>query len=163
MNILAFKKLLVLSLVALLTVLLAACDSGKRVLTSSGEFINLLPTENSYLLLNYWADWCLPCKEEIPELNQLHQTSKKHNVAVLGVNYDALVGSALEEQIVRMGIEFPVLVEDPRSMFGFLEPEVLPMTVLVDSDGKVAKVLVGPQTLEGIEIELEVLRTPESF
>ena len=160
MNILVFKKLHVLSLVAVLTFLLAACDSGKRVLTSSGEFINLLPTENSYLLINYWADWCLPCKEEIPELNRLHQTNKKNNVAVLGVNYDALVGSALEEQIVRMGIEFPVLVKDPRSMFGFLEPEVLPMTVLVDSDGKVAKVLVGPQTLEDIQTELEALRTP---
>ena len=149
-----------MSLVVGLTLLLAACGSEKKVLTSSGEMINLLPAENSYLLINYWADWCLPCKEEIPELNQLHQASEKNNVVVLGVNYDALVGSALEEQIARMGIEFPVLVEDPRSMFGFVEPEVLPMTVLVDSDGKVSRVLVGPQTLADIQAELEALRIP---
>ena len=149
-----------MSLVVVLTLLLAACGPEKKALTSSGEMINLLPAENSYLLINYWADWCLPCKEEIPELNQLHQASEKNNVAVLGVNYDALVGSALEEQIARMGIEFPVLVEDPRSMFGFVEPEVLPMTVLVDSDGKVSRVLVGPQTLADIQAELEALRIP---
>jgi len=160
LNIFAHKTLLKMSSVVGLTLLLAACGSEKKVLTSSGEMINLLPAENSYLLINYWADWCLPCKEEIPELNQLHQASEKNNVAVLGVNYDALVGSALEEQIARMGIEFPVLVEDPRSMFGFVEPEVLPMTVLVDSDGKVSRVLVGPQTLADIQAELEALRIP---
>ncbi len=141
------------------TALLVACNPGEKALTSSGELVDLLPTKNTHLLLNYWADWCAPCREEIPELNRLHRGSKEYGLAVLGINYDALMGRALKEQIVEMGIEFPVLIDDPRLRFGYSEAEVLPMTVLVDSDGTVSRVLVGPQTFENIQAELEVLRS----
>ena len=159
MNMFFLENLSKMVLATALGALLFACHSGEKALTSNGELVNLLPAKNMHLLLNYWADWCLPCKEEIPELNRLHRSGKESGVAVLGVNYDALIGGDLRDQVAKMGIEFPVLIEDPRLRFGFSEPEVLPMTVLVDSDGKVSKVLVGPQTLEDIHTELEVLKT----
>ena len=156
----SFKNLLKAVLATAMGTLLLACNTSEKALTSNGELVNLLPAKDTYLLLNYWADWCFPCKEEIPELNQLHHSGKKNGVVVLGVNYDALIGGDLRDQVAKMGIEFPVLIEDPRLRFGFSEPEVLPMTVFVDSDGKVSRVLVGPQTLEGIQTELEILKTP---
>ena len=58
-----------------------------------------------------------------------------------------------------MEIEVPVLIEDPRQMFGYGEPEVLPMTVLIDSEGSISKILIGPQTLDGILAELKTLRS----
>tara|TARA_E500000331_G_scaffold52822_1_gene46209 strand:+ start:270 stop:755 length:486 start_codon:yes stop_codon:yes gene_type:complete len=139
--------------------LIAACDSGRPALTSTGEVMDLSAPEDGFLLLNYWADWCLPCKEEIPELNELHREAKDHGLAVFGVSFDALVGGALEEQVEKMEIEFPVLIEDPRQIFGYGEPEVLPMTVLIDSEGTISKILIGPQTLDGILAELKTLRS----
>ena len=139
--------------------LVAACDSGRPALTSTGEVMDLSAPEDGFLLLNYWADWCLPCKEEIPELNELHREAQDHGLAVFGVSFDALVGGALKEQVEKMAIEFPVLIEDPRQMFGYGEPEVLPMTVLIDSEGSISKILIGPQTLDGILAELKTLRS----
>ena len=101
----------------------------------------------------------MPCKEEIPELNELHREAKEHGLAVFGVSFDELVGGALEEQVEKMEIEFPVVIEDPRQMFGYGEPEVLPMTVLIDSDGSVSKILIGPQTLDGILAEIKTLES----
>ena len=154
-----FDRLLRISLMLGLCYSIAACDSGRPVLTSKGEVMDLTAPEDGFLLLNYWADWCLPCKEEIPELNELHREAKEHGLAVFGVSFDELVGGALEEQVEKMEIEFPVVIEDPRQMFGYGEPEVLPMTVLIDSDGSVSKVLIGPQTLDGILAEIKTLGT----
>ena len=155
-----FDRLLRVSLILGLCYSIAACDSGRPVLTSTGQVMDLTAPEDGFLLLNYWADWCLPCKEEIPELNELHREAKEHGLAVFGVSFDELVGGALEEQVEKMEIEFPVVIEDPRQMFGYGEPEVLPMTVLIDSDGSVSKILIGPQTLDGILAEIKALESP---
>ena len=137
---------------------LLGCNSGEKAITSNGDLVDLLPPKNGHLLLNYWAEWCLPCKEEIPELNRLYREGSKNSLVVFGINYDGLVGRELRDQVTKMEIEFPVLVEDPRLRFGFSEPEVLPMTVLIAEGGERSRVLVGPQTYEDILEELEILR-----
>ena len=50
--------------------------------------------EGQWLLINYWAEWCGPCRKEIPELNRLAQHPQAA-VQVLGVNYDGVQGEAL--------------------------------------------------------------------
>ena len=71
------------------------------------------------MVLNYWAEWCAPCREEIPELNELRQQGSERGVEirVLGVNYDGLQGADLDAVMQRMEIEFPVLVDDPVKVF----------------------------------------------
>lgn len=153
-----FDSLLQWFLVMILCWSMAACDAGRPVLTSTGKVMDLSAPEDGFLLLNYWAEWCLPCREEIPELNELHREANDHGLAVFGVSFDALVGGALEEQVEKMEIEFPVLIEDPEQMFGYGEPEVLPMTVLINSEGSISKILIGPQTIDGILTEVKKLR-----
>src|SRR6056300_528541 len=57
-------------------------------------------------LVNYWAVWCEPCREEIPVFNRLDQ---EHDLAVYGVNFDRLQGEALTTAINELGITFEVL------------------------------------------------------
>lgn len=99
-----------------------------------------------WLLINYWAEWCEPCRDEIPELNALHH--RRHEVAVVGVNFDGASGAKLNALIDRMGIEFPVLAEDPQALWGYEPPSGLPMTVLIDPHGALHGQLHGPQTQE---------------
>lgn len=95
-------------------------------------------------VINYWASWCGPCREEIPALNDLN--ASRSDVVVLGVNYDGLQGEALAADIAELGVEFDTLPEDPAETLGQTRPRVLPTTFIVNPKGEVVAVLTGPQT-----------------
>ena len=98
------------------------------------------------MIVNYWATWCGPCITEIPELNAIHR-SEDVDAQVVGFNFDAPSSVAQQQaDIARMGIEFPVVTNDPAAKFGYAVPQVLPTTVIISKDGSVLTTLVGPQT-----------------
>ncbi len=99
--------------------------------------------EGDYVLVNYWAEWCKPCRKEIPELNELDH---EDGISVVGVNFDGIKGDELLELMDRLGVEFPVALEDPREVWGVDAVEVLPTTIVVDPAGQAKQVLIGPQT-----------------
>ena len=102
-----------------------------------------------WVLINYWADWCGPCREEVPELNHLNDSAD--GFKVLGVNYDYLEGGELRASIDALGITFPTLLDDPQSILGYDEATVLPMTVLIAPNGVLHRVLLGPQTAQTLK------------
>ena len=102
-----------------------------------------LPGDGQWRVINYWAIWCTPCREEIPELNAVDSRS---DLLVLAVNYDGKKGSILHEEAAEMGITFQLLEKDPGAALGIQRPRVLPTTLLVNPDGEVTDTLVGPQT-----------------
>lgn len=118
----------------------------------SGETIAAADLAGRWLAINYWAQWCGPCRHEIPELNVLD--AERADVLVLGVNFDAAQPAETLTVAGEMGIEFAVLSRDPAPRFGYAMPTVLPTTVLVSPAGDVHEVLVGPQTRETIEAAL---------
>ena len=119
---------------------------------TSGRFADW---SGRWVVINYWAEWCAPCRYEIPELNELAVDSSA-DVLVVGVNYDGIAGEDLTRLIERMGIEFAVLLVDPQSHFAYDRPSVLPTTVLIDPDGRVKETLVGPQTRDSLEARMSV-------
>jgi thiol-disulfide isomerase/thioredoxin len=128
-----------------LTFLLLGCaeQSGDSPTASLEEL------RGQWVVINYWAQWCKPCIEEIPELNALDQ--KHEQVTVLGVNYDGAIGEALAQQKTRLGLAFASLEADPSAQLGIPRPIVLPTTLILDPDGQLAASLVGPQTIESLE------------
>jgi thiol-disulfide isomerase/thioredoxin len=130
------------ALYLLLALTLAAC-SGER--GPPGELSGLL---GRWVVINYWAEWCTPCIKEIPELNELAEQNP--DLAVVGVNFDDAEGEELARQITQLGIAFPILAEDPAARLGIPRPAVLPTTLILDPEGKLANTLVGPQTLESL-------------
>ena len=120
---------------------------------------NMVQFENyagRYLLVNYWAEWCHPCLEEIPELNILAR-EHRDEIAIIGVNFDGLRAEEISLQRKRLGIDFPVVTEDPAIHFHYNRPEVLPTSYLFDTDQKLIATLVGPQTRDSI---LALIRGP---
>ena len=118
--------------------------SGLVLLSCSSERASIAPTQ--WNVINYWAVWCKPCRQEVPELNQLNQLE---NVVVLGVNYDGKVGEALVSDADELGITFDI-IDDPASSLSITRPSVLPTTVVLSPEGAVVATLVGPQTAESI-------------
>ena len=97
---------------------------------------------DSWTLVNYWAVWCKPCREEIPELNELN---KDADIQVLGVNFDRKTGDALAIDSRTLGLEF-TNIDDPSQSLGVERPSVLPTTFVINPEGEIEAVLVGPQT-----------------
>lgn len=115
-------------------------------LLDGGE-IRFSELQGKVVFINYWAEWCTPCRIEVPELNAL-QKAFPDQVRVLGVNFDGVVGEELQQQASKMGIEFSLLVEDPRELFAIAPSGVLPETLVIDRRGEFQQVLLGPQSLE---------------
>ena len=133
----------------LLAVILVGCsgDTGYRLIDgSSHSFSN---SEGKYTLVNYWAEWCQPCRVEVPELNEL-AAEHADQLTILAVNFDSEQGPELLAQLQKIGIEFPSLVTDPRGKWGLERPQVLPETLIINSDGELVQRLIGPQTLESL-------------
>jgi len=141
------------------TVLGCAPKETDIVTTMTGDGVSLAGSD--WLVVNYWAEWCGPCRHEIPELNALDgdaaSADKGLPVRVLGVNYDGLRDQKLRDVSERMGIEFVVLAEDPRARWGQESPTVLPSTYIIAPAGEFVETLVGPQTRVGILSRIETL------
>ncbi len=138
---------------AALTILLlatGACGGAPELELADGSATSWDELEGRWLLINYWAEWCAPCRKEIPELNELHAHGADAGVTVLGVNFDGLRGESLTTLMDEMGVEFPVLVEDPGQRWEQPPPSVLPSTLVIDPDGELHDILVGPQTYEDL-------------
>ncbi|WP_323844896.1 TlpA disulfide reductase family protein [Microbulbifer magnicolonia] len=133
---------------------ISACSGGGDTLaTVDGRAIE---TSDKILLVNYWAEWCKPCREEIPELN--HFARDGDNVQVIGINYDRLPAQTIRAQAEKLGIEFPVLAAEPAGRWGQSLPTVLPTTFVIGADGQWRRSLVGPQTVESLRAAVEQSR-----
>ena len=129
--------------------------SGLALLGCSSEPTSIVSSQ--WNVINYWAIWCKPCREEIPELNQLNQVE---NVVVLGVNFDGKVGEALISDAVDLGIAFEV-IDDPASNLNISRPSVLPTTLVLSPKGTLVATLVGPQTAESIMAYIDLEKRPK--
>lgn len=137
--------------------LLAGCSDDVGV-DQNGQKVTVERLEGQWLVINYWAEWCMPCRTEIPELNALAEQQKDKGVKVLGVNFDGLQGDELGQATQKMGIKFTVLAEDPSKRYDLPRSEALPVTYIIDAQGKLRERLMGEQTAAGLTTRLEELR-----
>ena len=141
-----------LVLVSLFSIALMGCSQdsveSKYSLLDGGSID--LAASPKLVFINYWAVWCAPCRKEIPEFNEFaHEYADQ--VTVLGVNFDGSQGDVLRAEMAKLGIEFPSLVADPRSIWGLEPVAVLPETLVISTDGKLLHRMIGPQTIEALE------------
>lgn len=115
-----------------------------------GGAVSLSDFRGQWVVINYWATWCAPCRKEIPELSELHQ--ERDDITVLGLAYEDTDDKALEEFLADFAVSYPILrvdVYDPPQPFG--APKALPTTILLDPQGRSAKTFIGPVTRQAIE------------
>lgn len=101
--------------------------------------------QGKVIVLNFWATWCPPCRDEMPELSELHQAYQSRNVVVLGIAIDEL--NLVQEYLQTSPVSYPVLIADYAGMnlseqLGN-DHGILPYTVIIDSHGQVIKTFLG--------------------
>lgn len=145
------------ALAIITTLLLGGCGNDYGV-DQYGQKVASERIDKQWLVLNYWAEWCGPCRTEIPELNSLNEQLKGQSATVLGVNFDNVQGEELKGASEKLGIKFTVLAQNPAERFELPRSEALPVTYIIDDKGKVREQLLGEQTAAGVLAKLQALR-----
>lgn len=154
----ALKRFALLALVFQFTVTLADYETDGPVDFSlpqlgAGE-VALSDYRGEWVVVNYWATWCAPCRKEIPELSALH--SERNDVTVLGLAYEELEDADFNEFLEDFDVSYPILKVDvyqPPEPFG--TPKVLPTTIILNKEGRSVKAYLGPVTREAIETYID--------
>lgn len=117
---------------------------------STGKSHSLAQYKGKWVLVNFWATWCPPCLEEIPDLNALHE-NKKNNLVVLGVAMDYRDPKAVLQFADQMMVSYPIILGDQKVAAQVGTIPGLPTTYLYNPQGKVVAYNVGALTRDAVE------------
>jgi len=121
-----------------------------QVTTVDGKSYDLASHRGQWVVVNFWATWCAPCLQEMPELSALH--AMRGNVEVVGLAYEDIELEEMQGFLKQHPVAYPIAIIDtynpPKD---FATPRGLPMTYLIAPDGKVAKQFLGPVNAHEIE------------
>jgi peroxiredoxin len=110
--------------------------------SNSGKNLRLSDFRGQVVLLNFWASWCGPCRQEMPILNDLHNKYASLGFAVLGVNVDADSAKAIG-YLKDTPVDFPVLYDPESKVSEMYSVSAMPSTAIIDRDGNVRMVHPG--------------------
>ena len=102
--------------------------------SNEGENIRLSEYRGEVVLINFWASWCGPCRQEMPVLSEMHDKYRALGFTVLGVNVEA-DSSKARKLLQELPVSFPVVFDDDSVVSKQYDVVAMPSTVLVDRDG----------------------------
>ena len=117
-----------------------------KINTLDGKPYDLAQQRGKYVIVNYWATWCVPCIKEMPDISRF-VAAHKDKVAAIGLAYEDTDKADIQAFLAKHPVSYPiaqVTLDTPPKDFD--EPRGLPTTWLIGPDGKVAKRFVGPVT-----------------
>lgn len=107
--------------------------------SASGENVRLSEHRGEVILINFWASWCGPCRQEMPQLEALQQKYSPLGFTVFGINVEQDRERA--DKILRdIPVSFPVLFDDDNTVSELYQVDAMPVTVLVDRSGNIRAV-----------------------
>ena len=113
-------------------------DAGGRMV-SSADFAGQV------VLVNFWATWCEPCRQEIPGFLALEKKYSARGLVVLGFSLDRAGPDAVRKFAAEQGMDYPLLLADDHAVgaFGMANGRPIPTTFLIDREGRIRHVQTG--------------------
>jgi thiol-disulfide isomerase/thioredoxin len=102
----------------------------------SGDTVSLEQLKGQVVMINFWASWCGPCRQEMPLLDQMYKRYSPLGFTLLGVNVEANSKDA-EKLLATVPVSFPVLFDKENKVSKLYDVNAMPSTVFIDRKGNV--------------------------
>ena len=104
--------------------------------SNRGDNVKLSELRGEVVLINFWASWCGPCREEMPALNDIYLKFRDKGLHLLGVNVEEEFEKG-KVMVRDLKVVFPILLDSDNAVSKKYNVDAMPSTVLVDTDGKI--------------------------
>jgi len=125
------------------------------LLNMNGRNVSIASLRGKVVLINFWATWCPPCKDEIPSLNALYEKYRGRDFVLLAVSTDSS-REDVEKFMKKYGVKFMVLLDGDSRVMRQYRVFSLPMSFLIDRKGRVVEKFLGAREWEGAEFTKKI-------
>jgi len=125
-----------------------------------GKTVRLSDFRGRVVLLDFWATWCEPCRQEIPQLIQLQRQYARRGFSVLGIALDDAGATVVQPVARELGINYPVAIGSLRVAAAYGGMEALPTAFLVGRDGRILQIYFGAQRAAQLRKNIQAALAP---
>jgi len=108
-----------------------------------GNTVSLAELKGKVIILNFWATWCPPCREEMPSMEMLHRKFKDQGLEMLAVNVEKNGKALVEAFLERSPYSFPILLDEAAEVQNMYKVFRFPETYIIDRNGLIVEKVIG--------------------
>ena len=124
---------------------------------TDGKAVKSSDFKGKVVLLDFWATWCPPCREEIPGFVELQKKYGKEGLVIVGISLDEQGPKVVKPFMKKYAINYPVVMGDSKTGALFGGVEAIPTTFVIDREGKIVNKHVGLVAKSTFESEIKAL------
>jgi len=131
----------------------------------NGKEVSLADYRGRVVLINIWATWCPPCRQEMPSMQRLYEKFKGENFEILAVSIDSEGREAVAPFMRKMNLTFPALLDPGETIRPLYGITGIPESFIIDKKGIVVEKIIGPTNWATPEVFLffkDLIQKPSS-
>lgn len=109
----------------------------------NGRIVRLSSYRGKVVLINFWATWCPPCRVEMPDLIRLQREHGKEGLQIIGITYPPERKARVKRFARSLNVNYPIILGTHQLKASFSSEETLPLTIVIDRDGRVSDIISG--------------------
>lgn len=128
----------------------------------NGRTVRLSDYRGKVVLINFWATWCPPCRAEMPDLIKIQREHRKDGLQIIGITYPPERKTRVRRFASSLKVNYPIALGTREIKDRFSSDETLPLTVVINRDGKVTEIISGILLRQEFEEKIKPLLTKET-
>lgn len=125
----------------------------------NGRTVRLSDYQGKVVLVNFWATWCPPCRAEMPDLVRLQREHAGQGLQIIGITYPPERKDRVQRFARSLKVNYPIILGTREIKARFSSEETLPLTVVINRDGKVSDIISGILLREEFDEKIKPLLT----